>query len=55
MKANLKDLAVELYDVGAIKYGSFTTKVGLQTPIYIDLRVIFSYPSLLVSFYLIYK
>ncbi|KAJ8679963.1 hypothetical protein QAD02_015750 [Eretmocerus hayati] len=48
VKGDLKELAVELYDVGAIKYGDFVTKVGLKTPIYIDLRVIISYPKLMV-------
>lgn len=46
----LRQLAVELFDVGAVKYGDFVTKVGLKTPIYIDLRVIISYPKLMVSF-----
>ncbi|XP_011497810.1 PREDICTED: uridine 5'-monophosphate synthase [Ceratosolen solmsi marchali] len=48
MKIDLKELAAELYDVGAIKYGNFVTKIGLPTPIYIDLRVIISYPDLLL-------
>ncbi|XP_014206508.1 uridine 5'-monophosphate synthase [Copidosoma floridanum] len=48
MKVELKELAIELYNVGAIRTGSFITKVGLETPIYIDLRVIISYPQLLL-------
>lgn len=48
-KTKLREFAVELYDVGAIKYGDFVTKVGLKTPIYIDLRVIILYPKLLVT------
>ncbi|CAB0032959.1 unnamed protein product [Trichogramma brassicae] len=47
MDAQLRKLAVKLHHIGAIKYGNFTTKVGLQTPIYIDLRVIISDPDLL--------
>jgi uridine monophosphate synthetase len=54
MKITLKELAIELYDVGAIKYGNFVTKIGLETPIYIDLRVIISYPDLLVRWTLIF-
>ncbi|XP_058791404.1 uridine 5'-monophosphate synthase [Phymastichus coffea] len=46
---DLKELAIELFDIGAIKYGNFTTKVGLSTPVYIDLRVIISYPNLLLN------
>lgn len=44
----LKDLAVELLEIDAVKYGNFITKVGLSTPVYIDLRVIISYPDVLV-------
>lgn len=45
-------LMKELKSQGVFKFGNFSLKSGQITPIYIDLRVLFTSPQVLVSIFL---
>lgn len=42
-----KELALDLFEIGALKFGDFTFKSGIKSPMYLDQRLYISYPKVM--------
>ncbi|XP_015520983.2 uridine 5'-monophosphate synthase [Neodiprion lecontei] len=50
MDEELKNIAVQLFEIDALRFGNFETHAaGILTPVWFDLRVIISHPQLMKS------
>ena len=46
---DVENVIVKLFNVKGLKFGRFEMRNGEITPVYIDMRVIWSYPDIMVS------
>ncbi len=42
-----RELALDLFEMGSLKFGDFTFKSGIKSPMYLDLRLFISYPKVM--------
>merc|ERR1712083_285673 len=48
-KMDLNKIIIDLHSMEAIKFGKFTLKSGIISPVYFDLRVMVAYPKLMAD------
>ncbi|CAG5121189.1 unnamed protein product [Candidula unifasciata] len=49
MPASSESIVLRLFEVDAVKFGDFTLKSGITSPVYFDLRVMISFPQLMTD------